>query len=53
MVQYFQKALKGEGKVHVCNSDELTVAFQYADKSVVAPKIYDSEYIPFLLQYCK
>lgn len=53
MVKYFQKALAGTGEVHVCNSDDLTVAFQYADKSVVSPLIYDDEYIPFLLEYCK
>lgn len=53
MVRYFQEALGGRGKVHVCNSDDLTVAFEYADQSVVSPLIYDEEYIPFLLRYCK
>lgn len=53
MVKYFQKALAGTGEVHVCNSDDLTVAFQYADKSVISPLIYDKEYIPFLLEYCQ
>lgn len=52
MVKYFQKALNGNGEVHVCNSDK-SVAFQYADKSFIAPLIYDKEYIPFLLNYCK
>lgn len=53
MVKYFQKALAGIGEVHVCNSDDLTVAFQYADKSVISPLIYDDHYIPFLLEYCQ
>lgn len=53
MVKYFQKVLEGQGQVHACNSDSLTVAFQYADKSIVSPLIYSNEYIPFLLQYCK
>ncbi len=53
MVKYFQEVLAGTGEVHVCNSDDLTVAFKYADKSVISPLIYDGEYIPFLLDYCK
>lgn len=53
MVRYFQEALEGIGEVHVCNSDDTTVAFQYADRRVVSPLIYDTEYIPFLLRYCQ
>ncbi len=53
MVKYFKQVLTGNGEVHVCNSDDLTVAFQYADKSVISPLIYDDNYIPFLLNYCK
>lgn len=53
MVKYFQEVLAGSGEVHVCNSDDLTVAFHYADKCVVSPLIYDDSYIPFLLQYCR
>ena len=53
LVKYFQEALNGEGEVHVCNSDDLTVAFQYADKSFISPLIYDDDYIPFLVNYCK
>ena len=53
MVKYFQAALAGTGEVHVCNSNDVTVAFQYADKSVISPLIYDDAYIPFLLEYCK
>lgn len=53
MVKYFKDALGGDGQVHVCNSDDLTVAFHYADKAVVSPLIYSEEYIPFLLNYCQ
>ena len=53
MVKYFKKALGLNGEVHVCNSDDKTVAFHYADKHVVSPMIYSNEYIPFLLEYCK
>lgn len=53
MVKYFQDALAGEGQVHVCNSNDLTVAFHYADHSVISPLIYDEGYIPFLLRYCR
>lgn len=53
MVKYFQQALAGSGLVHVCNSDDRTVAFHYADKSVISPLIYDEGYIPFLLNYCQ
>lgn len=52
MVKYF-KEIEGVNEVHVSNSDDLSVAFKYADKSVVAPLIYDKNYIPFLLDYCK
>lgn len=53
MVKYFKEVVGESGQVHVSNSDDKTVAFHYADKSVVTPLIYNSEYIPFLLKYCK
>ncbi len=53
MVKYFQNILGDDGKVHVSNSDNKTVAFHYADYSVITPLIYDDKYIPFLLDYCK
>lgn len=53
MVKYFKKSVGENGQVHVCNSDDRTVAFRYADKSVVSPLIYDDNYIPFLIDYCK
>lgn len=52
MVKYFKEALGGKGTVHVCNSDDKSIAFKYADKKVVSPLIYDENYIPFLLNYC-
>lgn len=53
LVKYFKEAVGDNGQVHVCNSDDLTVAFHYADHSVISPLIYDEKYIPFLLDYCK
>lgn len=53
MVKYFKEVLGADGEVHVCNSDDRTVAFHYADNSVISPLIYDENYIPFLLDYCK
>lgn len=53
MVKYFKEALGEGGEVHVCNSDDKTVAFHYADASVISPLIYDEAYIPFLLNYCE
>ena len=53
MIKYFKDVLGTEGQVHVCNSDDKTVAFHYADKSVISPLIYDDSYIPFLLNYCQ
>ena len=53
MVKYFKEAVGTQGKVHICNSDDKTVAFHYADKGVISPLIYDENYIPFLLDYCK
>lgn len=53
MVKYFKEVL-GEGdKVYVCNSDDKSIAFKYADEKVISPLIYDENYIPFLLDYCK
>ena len=53
LVEYFKEALGSDGKVHVANSSASTPAFLAADETVVTPLIYDSEYIPFLLHYCK
>ena len=53
MVKFFKEAIGNSGLVHVSNSDDKTVAFHYADKSVITPLIYDDSYIPFLLDYCK
>lgn len=53
IVKYFKNALGENGLVHVSNSNDTSIAFKYADKSVVSPLIYDNNYIPFLLDYCK
>ena len=53
LVKYFKEAVGVRGEVHVSNSNNLTPAFQLADKCVVSPLIHSDEYIPFLLNYCK
>ena len=53
MVKYFKEVLDEKGLVHVCNSDDKSVAFKYADRKVISPLIYDENYIPFLIKYCK
>lgn len=53
LVKYFKEALNGDGLVHTANSSALSTAFLYADKTVITPLIYDENYIPFLLSYCK
>lgn len=53
MVKYFKEVLGNEGKVYVCNSDDKSIAFKYADEKVISPLIYDENYIPFLLEYCQ
>lgn len=52
LVSYFKKALDSNGEVHVANSSDASPAFLVADHSVVSPLIYNSEYIPFLKNYC-
>lgn len=52
LVKYFKEALGEKGEVHVSNSNSVSPAFQYADKSVVTPLIYDYNYTSFLKKYC-
>lgn len=53
LVEFFKKELNGSGQVHVGNSSALSPAFYYGDKCIVTPLIYDADYIPFLLRYCR
>ena len=53
LVKYFQEYLNGKGKVHAANSSALSPTFEVADQCVITPLIYDDNYIPFLLKYCK
>ena len=53
MVKYFKEVIGNEGKVFVCNSDDKSIAFKYADEKVISPLIYDEKYIPFLINYCQ
>tara|TARA_R110002096_G_scaffold237751_10_gene428677 strand:+ start:6201 stop:7283 length:1083 start_codon:yes stop_codon:yes gene_type:complete len=52
LVQYFKDALNGNGKVYSSNS-EWSTALEVADQGVISPRIYDEEYIPFLIEYCQ
>lgn len=52
LVEYFKKALCGQGKVYASNSID-TYTLHQADGYVITPAIYDKEYINFLLSYCK
>ena len=51
LVNYFKHALKNKGEIHVSNS-EYTLAFNYANKSVITPLIFNKNYVEFLLNYC-
>lgn len=53
LVEFFKKALNGTGLVHTGNSSAMSPAFFYADRHVITPLIYDDNYVPFLLQYCR
>ena len=53
LIRYFKEALKGDGNIIAGNSIDGVPAFQEADKTVVTPMVYDENYIPFLLNYCK
>lgn len=53
MVDFFKDALSESGKVFIGNSSSMSSAFYHADDAVVTPLIYDENYIPFLLNYCK
>ena len=52
MVKYFKEVLGNSGKVYVCNSDDKSIAFKYADDMVISWLIYDLIYISFLIDYC-
>jgi carbamoyl-phosphate synthase large subunit len=51
LVEYLKQVLNGSGEVHAANSI-YSIAMQLADKSICTPKIYDDDYINFLLEYC-
>jgi len=51
IVDYF-KNCDGIGKVHASNSD-YTIALQRADDYFISPLIYDDEYIPSIIRYCR
>lgn len=50
---YAGQAHNGRAEIIDFQSDDLTVAFHYADYSFISPLIYDENYIPFLIDYCR
>lgn len=52
IVDYFKEALKGKGKVYASNN-RLTYTLLQADKYTITPNISDTNYIPFIINYCK
>lgn len=52
LINYFKKALKGEGFIYASNS-VMTYSLSQADRYVLTPQIYDEIYIDFLLKYCQ
>ena len=52
LLDYFREVI-GDGEIHAANSSAISPAFQVADKCTVSPLIYDEDYIPFLMDYCK
>jgi carbamoyl-phosphate synthase large subunit len=53
LVHYLKEVLGKEGQVHVANSNEDSIALQFADKAVITPLADSKDYIPFLIEYCK
>lgn len=51
IVDYF-KACRGIGKVHASNNI-FTIALKRADAYFISPLIYDKDYIPSIIDYCK
>lgn len=51
IVDYF-KSCNGIGQVHASNSD-YTIALQRADAYFISPLIYDDNYIPSIIKYCR
>lgn len=53
IVQYFVKALNGQGKVIAADMSSLAPAVYEADQFYKVPKITDREYIDIILEICK
>ncbi|WP_299248769.1 ATP-grasp domain-containing protein [uncultured Lacinutrix sp.] len=50
LINYFKKALKGNGKVFAADMQATAPALIDADVAIIAPSIYDDSYIDFLKQ---
>lgn len=52
LIDYFKEAMCEEGKVFALNNT-YTYSLSHADGYVIAPSIYDDNYIDFVIGYCK
>ena len=53
LVEYFQQALAGQGRVVCVNSEPLTSGMAAADRRYTVPRIDSDAYIPCLLEICQ
>ena len=53
IVQYFKKALDGQGTLVATDSDNLAPAIYDADKYYIVPRISDPQYIDIILDICR
>jgi carbamoyl-phosphate synthase large subunit len=53
LVEYFKEALNGEGKVFTINSSMDATSMLVADKAIVAPLLYEADYIDFIIDLCE
>ncbi len=53
IVQYFEKELKGNGRVIATDCSNLAPAIYEADKYYIVPRITDKNYINIILDICK
>jgi len=52
LIRFFKEALGENGVIYAANSNRISTALEVADEMVIVPLAYESEYIPFLLEFC-
>ena len=53
LVVYFQKVLRGRGRVFTADANSYAPALQEADDAVVVPPVGDHHYLDALLEFCE